>query len=127
MKPVANKSGAAIATAVAALIFTAGVPMGAAHADAKGKCTGANACTLHYIDNTARLADGDLLLVDAGCEYDYYASDVTRTFPVNGKFTPEQRAIYEIVLEAQLAAIEKTRINWIIRIQAIFSRLILLP
>ncbi len=44
--------------------------------------TGANACTLHYIDNTARLADGDLLLVDAGCEYDYYASDVTRTFPV---------------------------------------------
>jgi Xaa-Pro aminopeptidase len=73
--------------------------------------TGANACTLHYIDNTARLADGDLLLVDAGCEYDYYASDVTRTFPVNGKFTPEQRAIYEIVLEAQLAAIEKTRVG----------------
>jgi len=73
--------------------------------------TGANACTLHYIDNTARLADGDLLLVDAGCEYDYYASDVTRTFPVNGKFTPEQRAIYEIVLEAQLAAIEKTHVG----------------
>ena len=73
--------------------------------------TGANACTLHYIDNTARLADGDLLLVDAGCEYDYYASDITRTFPVNGKFTPEQRAIYEIVLEAQLAAIDKTRIG----------------
>ncbi len=70
--------------------------------------TGANACTLHYVDNNAQLADGDLLLVDAGCEYDYYASDVTRTFPVNGKFTPEQRAIYEIVLEAQLAAIEKT-------------------
>ena len=73
--------------------------------------SGANACTLHYIDNTARLVDGDLLLVDAGCEYDYYASDVTRTFPVNGKFTPEQRAIYEIVLEAQLAAIEKTRVG----------------
>ncbi len=73
--------------------------------------TGANACTLHYIDNNAQLADGDLLLVDAGCEYDYYASDVTRTFPVNGKFTPEQRAIYEIVLEAQLAAIEKTCIG----------------
>ena len=73
--------------------------------------TGANACTLHYVDNTAQLADGDLLLVDAGCEYDYYASDVTRTFPVNGKFTPEQRAIYEIVLEAQLAAIDKTRVG----------------
>jgi len=73
--------------------------------------TGANACTLHYVDNDAQLADGDLLLVDAGCEFDYYASDVTRTFPVNGKFTPEQRAIYEIVLEAQLAAIEKTRIG----------------
>ncbi len=73
--------------------------------------TGANACTLHYVDNNAQLADGDLLLVDAGCEYDYYASDVTRTFPVNGKFTPEQRAIYEIVLEAQLAAIAKTCIG----------------
>jgi Xaa-Pro aminopeptidase len=73
--------------------------------------TGANTCTLHYVDNTAQLADGDLLLVDAGCEYDYYASDVTRTFPVNGKFTSEQRAIYEIVLEAQLAAIEKTRVG----------------
>jgi len=73
--------------------------------------TGANACTLHYVDNNAQLADGDLLLVDAGCEYDYYASDVTRTFPVNGRFSPEQRAIYEIVLEAQLAAIEKTCIG----------------
>ena len=70
--------------------------------------TGANSCTLHYMENNAVLADGDLLLVDAGCEYDYYASDVTRTFPVNGKFSPEQRAVYEIVLEAQLAAIEKT-------------------
>jgi len=69
---------------------------------------GANACTLHYVDNHAQLADGDLLLVDAGCECDYYASDVTRTMPVNGRFTPEQRAVYEIVLEAQLAAIEKT-------------------
>ena len=72
---------------------------------------GANACTLHYVENNAQLVDGDLLLVDAGCEYDYYASDVTRTFPVNGKFTPVQREIYEIVLEAQLAAIEKTRIG----------------
>jgi len=70
---------------------------------------GANACILHYTDNAAELADGDLLLIDAGCEYDYYASDVTRTFPVNGRFTPEQRAVYEIVLEAQLAAIDKTR------------------
>lgn len=69
---------------------------------------GANACILHYVENTAPLRDGDLLLIDAGCELDYYASDVTRTFPVNGRFTPEQRAVYEIVLEAQLAAIEKT-------------------
>lgn len=70
--------------------------------------TGANSCTLHYVDNNAELADGDLLLIDAGCEYDYYASDITRTIPVSGKFSPEQRAVYEIVLEAQLAAIEKT-------------------
>ena len=53
--------------------------------------------------------NGDLLLIDAGCELDYYASDITRTFPVNGRFSPEQQAVYEIVLEAQLAAIEKTR------------------
>ena len=71
--------------------------------------SGGNACTLHYVDNSAPLNDGDLLLIDAGCELDYYASDITRTFPVNGKFSPEQRAVYEIVLEAQLAAIEKTR------------------
>lgn len=70
---------------------------------------GVNACTLHYVDNSALLEDGDLLLIDAGCELDYYASDITRTFPVNGRFTPEQRAVYEIVLEAQLAAIDKTR------------------
>jgi len=69
---------------------------------------GANACTLHYVDNRAVLQDGDLLLIDAGCELDYYASDVTRTFPVNGRFSPEQRAVYEIVLEAQEAAIAKT-------------------
>lgn len=71
--------------------------------------TGKNACTLHYVDNVAPLEDGDLLLIDAGCELDYYASDITRTFPVNGRFSPEQRAVYEIVLEAQLAAIDKTR------------------
>jgi Xaa-Pro aminopeptidase len=70
---------------------------------------GINACTLHYVENNKVLEDGDLLLIDAGCELDYYASDITRTIPVNGRFSPEQRAIYEIVLEAQLAAIEKTR------------------
>jgi Xaa-Pro aminopeptidase len=69
---------------------------------------GKNACILHYVENSARLVDGDLLLIDAGCELDYYASDITRTFPVNGRFSPEQRAVYEIVLEAQAAAIEKT-------------------
>ena len=68
---------------------------------------GANGCVLHYVENSAELKDGDLLLIDAGCEYDYYASDITRTFPVNGRFSPEQRAVYEIVLEAQHAAIEK--------------------
>lgn len=70
--------------------------------------TGANACTLHYVDNRAELKDGDLLLVDAGCECDYYASDITRTMPVSGRFTAEQRAVYDIVLQAQLAAIERT-------------------
>ena len=70
---------------------------------------GPNGCTLHYIDNAAQLADGDLVLIDAGCEYDYYASDVTRTLPINGRFSPAQRAVYEIVLEAQLAAIDRTR------------------
>ena len=69
---------------------------------------GANACTLHYVENSAELKDGDLLLIDAGCELDYYASDITRTFPINGRFNAEQRAVYEIVLEAQTAAIEKT-------------------
>ena len=69
---------------------------------------GANACILHYVENNAELKDGDLLLIDAGCEFDYYASDITRTFPINGRFTSEQRAVYEIVLEAQQAAIDKT-------------------
>ena len=71
--------------------------------------SGRNACTLHYVTNRAELKDGDLLLIDAGCELDFYASDITRTFPVNGRFSPEQRAVYEIVLDAQLAAIDKTR------------------
>jgi Xaa-Pro aminopeptidase len=71
--------------------------------------SGANTCVMHYRDNDQPLCDGDLLLLDAGCEHDYYASDITRTFPVGGRFTPPQRAIYEIVLEAQLEAIDKVR------------------
>jgi Xaa-Pro aminopeptidase len=70
---------------------------------------GANACVMHYRDNDKPLNDGDLLLLDAGCEHDYYASDITRTFPVSGRFTAAQRAVYDVVLEAQLAAIEKAR------------------
>jgi Xaa-Pro aminopeptidase len=70
---------------------------------------GPNSCILHYRENNQPLRDGDLLLVDAGCEYESYASDITRTFPVGGRFTPEQRAVYEIVLEANLAAIEKVK------------------
>jgi Xaa-Pro aminopeptidase len=62
---------------------------------------------LHYNDNNRCMENGDLLLVDAGCEYDYYASDVTRTFPVNGRFTAAQRAVYEVVLAAHEAAVEK--------------------
>ncbi len=72
---------------------------------------GKNACILHYVQNNVELKDGDLLLIDAGCELDYYASDITRTFPVNGRFSPEQRAVYEIVFEAQHAAIEKTLVG----------------
>jgi Xaa-Pro aminopeptidase len=68
--------------------------------------SGPNACILHYTENSRRLEDGDLLLIDAGCEYGYYAADVTRTFPVNGRFTAAQRAMYELVLKAQLAAID---------------------
>ncbi|CAN5225210.1 Xaa-Pro aminopeptidase [soil metagenome] len=70
---------------------------------------GRNTCILHYNANDAPLNDGELLLIDAGCEYDYYASDITRTFPINGRFTSEQRAVYEIVLDAQQAAIDKAR------------------
>jgi Xaa-Pro aminopeptidase len=70
---------------------------------------GANACVLHYIANRDELKDGDLLLIDAGAEYDGYASDITRTFPVNGTFSPEQRDLYEVVLAAQEAAIAKAR------------------
>lgn len=70
---------------------------------------GANACVLHYTANDQPLADGDLLLIDAGCEYDGYASDITRTFPVNGRFDGEQRALYEVVLHAQEQAIDAVR------------------
>ena len=69
---------------------------------------GKNACVLHYIENNAVLNDGDLLLIDAGCELDGYASDITRTFPVSGKFSGPQRMIYELVLDAQRAAMEAT-------------------
>lgn len=72
---------------------------------------GENACILHYVENNKPLKDGDLVLIDAACEYEFYASDITRTFPVNGKFSPEQKALYNIVLEAQLAAIDATRIG----------------
>jgi Xaa-Pro aminopeptidase len=70
---------------------------------------GANACVLHYRDNSQRLDDGDLLLIDAGCELDGYASDITRTFPVNGKFSGPQRDVYDLVLASQTAAIEAVR------------------
>jgi Xaa-Pro aminopeptidase len=66
---------------------------------------GANACVLHYVENSATLRDGDLLLIDAGCELDGYASDITRTFPVNGRFKGPQKDIYQMVLAAQAAAI----------------------
>ncbi len=70
---------------------------------------GANACILHYIENNMPLAGGDLLLIDAGAELGFYASDVTRTFPVNGRFTAEQRALYDVVLGAQVAVIEASK------------------
>jgi Xaa-Pro aminopeptidase len=70
---------------------------------------GANACILHYVDNDQPLKDGDLLLIDAGAEKDCYASDITRTFPVNGHFSKEQKAIYNLVLAAQQAAIDQVK------------------
>lgn len=82
-----------------------------AHEAAYGSIVGggANACILHYSSNDARLEDGDLLLIDAGCELEGYASDITRTFPVNGQFRGAQRDIYQLVLDAQLAAIKQVR------------------
>jgi len=75
---------------------------------------GANACVLHYVENNAELKSGDLLLIDAGCELDGYASDITRTFPVNGKFTAVQKDVYQLVLAAQAAALSqvKPENNW---------------
>jgi Xaa-Pro aminopeptidase len=72
---------------------------------------GENACVLHYVENSKPLQDGELLLVDAGCEFELYASDITRTYPINGKFTDPQLAIYEVVLEAQLRSIEAITSN----------------
>ena len=71
--------------------------------------SGANACVLHYTENASKMRAGDLVLIDAGCEYQGYAADITRTFPVRGQFSAEQRAIYDVVLEAQRAAIAKVR------------------
>ena len=71
--------------------------------------SGKNACCLHYTDNDAKMVDGDLVLIDAGCEYQGYAADITRTFPVNGRFSEEQRAIYNVVLKSQRAAIAATK------------------
>ena len=70
---------------------------------------GANGCILHYRENASMLRAGDLVLIDAGCEYECYASDITRTFPVSGRFSPAQRAAYEVVLEANLASIDAVR------------------
>lgn len=70
---------------------------------------GANACVLHYIENNQALSDGELLLIDAGAEWQYYAADVTRTFPIGGQFNAEQRALYELVLAAQKASIDAVR------------------
>jgi Xaa-Pro aminopeptidase len=70
---------------------------------------GENACILHYIANDQKIKNGDLVLIDAGAEYKYYAADITRTFPANGRFSEEQRAIYELVLKSQVAAIKAVR------------------
>ena len=70
---------------------------------------GANGCILHYVENNATLKNGDLLLIDAGAEYDCYAADISRTFPVNGKYSRAQRGLYELVMDAQQAAIEEVK------------------
>jgi Xaa-Pro aminopeptidase len=70
---------------------------------------GKNGCILHYIENSSKIRDGDLVLIDAGCELEHYAADITRTFPANGVFTKEQRALYDVVLKSQLAALEQIK------------------
>jgi Xaa-Pro aminopeptidase len=72
---------------------------------------GDNACILHYIENKKKLEAGELLLIDAGCSYGYYNADITRTFPVSGRFSPEQKAVYEVVLDAQKAAIQEVQVG----------------
>jgi Xaa-Pro aminopeptidase len=72
---------------------------------------GKNACTLHYVDNNSKIQDGDLILIDAGCELENYASDISRTFPANGKFSKIQKDFYQLVLEAQTAALSKVSSN----------------
>src|SRR5438128_10975942 len=71
--------------------------------------SGANATILHYIDNTGTKRDGELLLVDAGAEYKGYASDITRTFPINGRYSKAQREIYDLVLQTQMSCVEMVR------------------
>jgi Xaa-Pro aminopeptidase len=68
--------------------------------------SGSNATVLHYINNDREMRQGDLLLIDAGCEYDFYASDITRTFPIGSRFSPVQRDLYQLVLDSQLKGIE---------------------
>lgn len=77
---------------------------------------GKNTCILHYVNNNQKIVDGDLVLIDAGAEYYNYAADITRTFPANGRYSAEQRAIYELVLEAQIKAIKKIKpgATWIV-------------
>ena len=86
---------------------------------------GNNSCILHYVNNDQVLKDGELVLVDAGAEYNYYAADITRTFPVNGKFTSEQKEIYSLVLAAQLAGITAIKPgNTFDRVQAVILQVI---
>jgi Xaa-Pro aminopeptidase len=87
---------------------------------------GKNACTLHYVHNNAQIVDHDLVLIDAGAEFDSYAADITRTFPANGKFTKPQQAIYELVLASQLAAIDaiEPNVTWDVMQETILKVLV---
>ena len=73
--------------------------------------SGKNACVMHYVRNDSILVDGELVLIDAGCEFHNYASEITRTIPINGRYSPEQKAIYEIVLDAQNRAIDSATVG----------------